>query len=277
MNMRKGESTFEGSFESTTFDERIKGIAGRPDVIVRLGEIIDKNQVEQVAQARERYRQSEQNFQELRDFGVAIPTIETIFQEEEDGVRPCIKTERIIGKNLSDTIFADANNQEGLVSELGKCFDGLVSYFQAKKNKGGYFVGDLKNVQFVFGHKVGEDHSRPYLVDVDPFFNHREANKPIDLKFFSTLSGILAMMDAWIVKWQNVHPEEPIPSEWHGVINQHLKLIAECLKEASQDQFTQRFIGSFQGRINAFVDLLQGKRLAVKSEGDFNGWGGQEA
>lgn len=181
---------FRDTIVDTNFDQRIKSLQNDPEKILRFDEL-----KRSVVEATQHYDLSKRLFYELRDkYGIAVPSIQTILGYDQAGkASTIIVTDRIHGENLDSTIF-QTDEAAYARTKLEHFLDGLVQYYIDKFSQETVCIGDIKNLQFVYGKRKGDAEDQIYFVDIEPFIMNHSAGK-LEVNFLVQLQSLATMIE----------------------------------------------------------------------------------
>lgn len=156
----------------------LKMFEGRDDKVVRINPDITAGKYQEKAKE---LSEAKAHFQELTTkYGIRVVDMDFIIGKNEEG-KPVVYTivDNIKGSNLEEASQFPAE----LKTEMDDFFYSLGIYYADKFNTKTKYLADLRNAQFVYGHKLNETDDHIYLVDVDPGFQESffgEGNKDGD-------------------------------------------------------------------------------------------------
>lgn len=257
---------FLSPLEDTAYKDKIKRLQHKPGVIVRQEKAFryDKDKLEKEIK---KFAQNKKLFKEWRDAGIKVVSFDTVFsQAEKNGwVEAYIVTEDIIGKN-ADEIFYDEQNYLKLDEEISNVLSILTSYYERKIAQGGDFINDVKWAQFVFGSKKGQlkNENSLYYVDVEPFYNHGDAGKPISLHMVYALRNLVDLLHHAVVKRKRLKNNAPFPEKWLEVLNQQTKIISSIEGNLSSEVLMKTTYEQLKDDIKSCAISMQNLEFAKK-------------
>lgn len=218
---------FLHELESTKYNDKIKNLKNKGDVIVRQEKAFryDKKKVDDEIK---KFALSKKLFGEWEKRGIKVASIDTVFSQavEKGFVEAYIVTENIHGKNAAETFYSEENFQK-LDAEITKVLTELTKYYEQKILEGGYFINDVKWAQFVFGHKKGEnnDDNHLYYVDVEPFFNYLEPGGQVPIQMVYALRNLVDLLHHAVVKRKRLKNNTSYPIKWFEVFENQAKIV----------------------------------------------------
>lgn len=158
---------------------RIKALEGADKKVVRIEHSIHEHTDKIIKEAKE----AKKGFRELqRKYGVHVINYETIIGKDEKGEKVVYMiADKIEGTSLSMIEHIPLEEKE----EFENFYLGLLNYIEGKFKQKALCFLDIKNDQFMYGHKVGQTINRIYLVDVEPqFYNFADIDEVFSLHMF---------------------------------------------------------------------------------------------
>lgn len=161
---------FKPLAEVEGFKSNIKSVEDNPDKLVRsrnLGEHLEKKF--ELGFSEEEFKRGKVMFDKMRnEYGISIPDIQLIIGEEKGQRKMFTVIDRIYGKSLDKIEIFPPEAQ----TEADDFFYKLANFFYDIFKRGGDYWSDLRNDQYVYGHKKNEKNEKIYIVDTDPVIEH---------------------------------------------------------------------------------------------------------
>jgi len=184
---------FKPLTEVEGFKPNIKSVEDNPDKLVRsvnLGDHLEEKF--ELEFSEEEFKRGKKVFEKMRDkYGISIPDIQLVKGEERGLLKMFTVIDRIYGESLDKIKVLPPEAQ----TKADDFFSKLARFFYDIFKEGGDFWFDLRDDQYVYGHRKDEKNDRIYIIDVDPVIKEYDPkNKEGNYFLFDVLEMLFSDM-----------------------------------------------------------------------------------
>lgn len=151
----------------TNTSRKIKALRSNPNKLVKEIDLINLVNQGNLNKTLKNLKQGKSILAKLESQGMKIAKTDFFIGNNKDGnSRVFAVVDRINGNNIS----RESELPMEISDELDRTYSVISNHFLTAYLRGGFFMWDFNNSQFVYGNKPGDVEKHIYLVDTEPWF-----------------------------------------------------------------------------------------------------------